>query len=360
MLRIPVHTASRDYEVWLQAGSLGDAGRRLKPLLGMGRPLFVVSSAPVCRKWGGVLLPSLTRAGFRVQLVLMPDGESAKRLATLEALADKFIRRRADRDAVVVTFGGGVVGDTAGLLASLFMRGVELVQIPTTVLAQVDSCIGGKTGVNLVAGKNLLGTFHQPKVVLIDPEVLATLSDRQYRAGMYEALKCGVIGDARLFRMFEQKREEILRRDPAVLNRIIAQSVRLKSATVSADERETGVRQVLNFGHTLGHAFEAQSGYRMLHGEAVARGMVGATRIAELIGWCDAVTARRIRDAVVGMGTLPPVKFDSHAILRRLRSDKKARGGQVRFVLPRKIGEVHIVAGVPSTVVIAALEAGFD
>src|SRR4029077_10514575 len=247
--------------------------------------LFVVTVTPVRRRWGKKLMASLTAAGFAAQILEMPDGERYKKLATVEKLSEELSRLGADRNSVVIALGGGVVGDVTGLLASLYMRGVELVQIPTTVLAQVDASIGGKTGVNLRAGKNLVGTFHHPRAVLIDPSVLATLPDREFRAGLYEALKCGVIGSPELFREFEVNRERILKRDPPTVERLIAESVRLKAHVVSVDEKENGLRRVLNFGHTIGHALEAETGYRtLLHGEAVAWGMVAAARIAAGVG----------------------------------------------------------------------------
>src|SRR5882724_4880426 len=183
----------------------------------------------------------------------MADGERFKRLATLEKLAESLVKLGADRSATLIALGGGVVCDVTGFLASVYMRGVEVIQIPTSVLAQVDAAIGGKTGVNLQSGKNLLGTFHQPRAVLIDPNVLTTLPSREYRAGLYEAIKCGIIGNAGLFRLFEDRRREILDRDLIVIEKVIAESVRLKARVVSADEREGGLRQVLNLGHTIGH-----------------------------------------------------------------------------------------------------------
>jgi 3-dehydroquinate synthase len=234
---------------------------------------------------------------------------------------------------------------------------VELVQIPTTVLAQVDAAVGGKTGVNLGAGKNLLGTFHQPRTVLIDPNLLRTLPNREFRAGLYEALKCGIIGDLDLFLRFEQKREKILKRDPVELEGVIAQSVRLKAEVVSADEHEDGLRRVLNLGHTIGHALESETRYRtLLHGEAVAWGLIAATNIALAVGRTDSVTAGRIADAVLGLGRLPELKVNPRNILARLRSDKKTQGGVVHFVLPREIGKVEVAADVPESVVIAAVE----
>src|ERR1051326_3326605 len=196
MMRIPVHTASRNYEAVIEHGLLTRAGTMLKNLLSGTPSLFVISVSPVRRRWGRDLLRSLEGAGFAAKVIEMPDGERFKRLSTVELLSEKLLRIGADRKAVVVAFGGGVVGDVGGMLASVYMRGVKLIQIPTTVQAQLDAAIGGKTGVNLRAGKNLVGTFYQPEIVLIDPALLATLPEREFRAGMYEALKCGVIGNA--------------------------------------------------------------------------------------------------------------------------------------------------------------------
>jgi 3-dehydroquinate synthase len=234
---------------------------------------------------------------------------------------------------------------------------VDVIQIPTTVLAQVDAAIGGKTGVNLVSGKNLLGTFHQPGAVLIDPSVLATLSPREYRAGLYEALKAGIIGDPGLFRLFEDHHREIMDRDPAVVEKVIADSVRLKASVVSSDEREGGLRQVLNLGHTIGHALEAETQYKLLlHGEAVAWGMIAATQIALSLGKLDSVTAGRISNAILGLGELPRMQWKTNNILKRLRSDKKTRQGVVHFILPREIGKVEITTDVPEEIVRSAVD----
>src|SRR5438876_11791563 len=237
------------------------------------------------------------------------------------------------------------------------MRGIELVQVPTTVLAQVDASVGGKTAVNLAAGKNLLGTFHHPRVVLIDPGVLSTLPNREFRAGLYEALKCGVIGDVELFLRFEQNRDRILKRDPQELEWLIAQSVKLKAEVVSADEHEGGLRRVLNLGHTIGHALEAETGYqRSLHGEAVAWGMIAATNIALSVRRTDSVTAGRIADAILSLGRLPEINVNPRKILARLQSDKKTQNGVVHFVLPREIGKVEIANDVPENAVLEAVE----
>ncbi len=359
MIRVPITAAAGSYQAVIAGGLIEGAGAQLRQTLGDGgtSKLFVVTVPPVRRKWGRRLMSSLSTAGFQAKLIEIPDGEPAKKLATVERLAEQLIRLGADRDAVLVAFGGGVVGDVTGLLASLYMRGVKLVQIPTTVLAQVDASIGGKTGVNLRAGKNLLGTFHPPLTVLIDPEVLSTLPEREFRAGLYEALKCGVIGRPELFGRLENVNVRTLRRDPPLLEKIIAESVKLKAEVVSSDEREGGLRRVLNFGHTIGHALEAGSGYRhFLHGEAVAWGMVAETHIARVQGLCGRENAQRIINAVLGIGPLPKVSVRSRDILRLLQSDKKTRRGAVHFVLPREIGQVEVVNNVPEKVIIAAVD----
>jgi 3-dehydroquinate synthase len=357
MAQVTIHVLPLPYQARIENGLLGRVGSILSELLPQASRIFVVTVAPVRKRWGAKLVTSLRASGFKPQVITMPDGELSKRLATIEVLAEKLTRLGADRKAVIVALGGGVVGDVSGLLASLYMRGVELVQIPTTVLAQVDASIGGKTGVNLAAGKNLLGTFHHPRVVLIDPTVLKTLPDREFRAGLYEALKCGIIGDVELFLRFEQSRAKILKRDPVELEWVIAQSAKLKAEIVSADEREGGLRRVLNLGHTIGHALEVETGYRrLLHGEAVGWGMIAATNIALTVGRTDSVTAGRIADVVLGLGRLPEVNVSPRKILARLQADKKTQDGVVHFVLPREIGKVEIASDVPESAVIDSVE----
>jgi 3-dehydroquinate synthase len=357
MTTVHVAVQPRPYEVYIENGLLARAGGVLRDLLPRSSRLFVVTVAPVRRKWAKKLIRSLEAAGFDAQVLEMPEGERFKRLATVEDLAENLTQLGADRTAVILAFGGGVAGDVAGFLASLYMRGVDVVQIPTTVLAQVDASIGGKTGVNLKAGKNLIGTFHQPLTVLIDPEVLSTLPEREYRAGLYEALKCGVIGNPGLFREFEENRDAILKRDAATVERLIAESVRLKAHVVSVDEKENGLRRVLNFGHTVGHALETETGYRtLLHGEAVAWGMVAASRIAVIAGKLDESTAGRINDATLGVGRLPKLAIRGQSIVRRLQSDKKTRNGKVHFVLPTEIGKVEVVNDVPESTVLEAVD----
>lgn len=356
MIRVPVTTPSRSYDVLIGSGLVASASECIGDFLANKRA-FVVTVAPVRRRWAKPLVQALGSARIATTLLEMPDGEQAKRLKTIEGLAEKLVRQGADRGAVLIALGGGVVGDVTGFLASIYMRGIDVIQVPTTVLAQVDAAIGGKTGVNLVSGKNLVGTFHQPRAVVVDPAVLETLPVREYRAGLYEALKCGIIGDAALFRLFEEKHKEILARDPAVVERLIADSVRLKASVVSADEREGGLRQVLNLGHTIGHALEAETGYKvLLHGEAVAWGLLAATHVALSAGKLDSVTAGRITNAVLALGDLPRVNVKTSGILKRLKFDKKTRQGVVHFILPREIGKVEIVSDVPETVVRGAVE----
>jgi 3-dehydroquinate synthase len=357
MQQATIHVQPRPYQAWIENGLLARAGSVLDDLLPHASRIFVLTVPSVRKRWGTKLVSSLKASGFQPQVLAMPDGEPAKRLATIEALAEKLAKLGADRKAVIVTLGGGVVGDVGGLLASLYMRGVEFVQVPTTVLAQVDASIGGKTAVNLIAGKNLLGTFHHPRVVLIDPAVLKTLPDREFRAGLYEALKCGIIGNVELFIRFEQNRARILKRDPAELEWVIAQSVKLKAEVVSADEREEGLRRVLNLGHTIGHALEAETGYRrLLHGEAVAWGMIAANNIALSVGRTDSVTAGRIADAVLSLGRLPEVNVAPRKILARLQADKKTQNGVVHFILPKEIGKVEVASDIPESAVLNALE----
>jgi 3-dehydroquinate synthase len=356
MIRVPVSAPSRSYEVLIGSGLLARAGECLGESL-KNKRVFIITVPPVRRRWAKTLLRSLAGAGIKASILEMPDGERSKRLATLEKLAEQLVKLGADRGTALIALGGGVVGDVTGFLASIYMRGVDVIQVPTTVLAQVDAAIGGKTGVNLVAGKNLLGTFHQPRAVLIDPAVLETLPSREYRAGLYESMKCGIIGDAGLFELFEERRSEILDREAAVTEKVIGDSVRLKASVVSADEREGGLRQVLNFGHTIGHALEAETRYtKLLHGEAVAWGMIAATHMALAVGRVDSVTAGRITNAILGFGRLPQMELKTANILRRLRSDKKTRHGVVHFILPREIGKVEITADVPEAIVRSAVD----
>jgi 3-dehydroquinate synthase len=358
MTRVSIDVKPRPYDAAIGSGIVADLAEEIESALGR-KPskTFVITVPPVKKHWLGKISSSLKEAGFEHELLEFADGESNKTMRTVETLTARLIKAGADRQSLILALGGGVAGDVAGFVASIYMRGIDVIQIPTSFLAQVDASIGGKTGVNLSAGKNLVGTFHQPRLVLIDPEVLATLPEREFRSGLYEALKCGVIRDRNIFEFMEQKREMVLSRDPATLEWLITECVRVKAKVVAADEFEGGERRILNFGHTIGHALEAETSYKQfLHGEAVAWGMVGAAMIAAAMQKSDGETARRIIGTVLAYAPLPKVQSRSKNVIKRLRSDKKTRNGHVHFVLPLQIGEVEIVSDVPDRAVQQAVE----
>jgi len=337
-------------------GLLGSAADALRQHIPAGAKLFLVSSEPILRLWGSAISAGFSESGHSLEIVPMPDGETSKRFATVEKLASKMIALGADRHSLVIALGGGVVGDVAGFLASIFMRGVPVIQVPTTLVAQVDSAIGGKTGVNLVSGKNLIGTFHQPTMVLADPDVLRTLPEREYRSGLFEAMKYGVIRDPQVFEVMETEREAILQRDGALLEQLIVDCVRVKAAVVSADEREGGERRILNFGHTIGHAFEAATKYRhFLHGEAVGWGMVAAAIVGRETGTTTPELADRIIALVRAYGPLPAVEVSGRRVVKLLQSDKKTVGGVPHFILANAIGSVEVANNVPASAVLKAV-----
>lgn len=289
-------------------------------------------------------------------VILVPDGESHKSLSTVERLLQEFVRAGADRGSLVIAFGGGVVGDIAGFAASVYMRGIPVAQVPTTLLAQVDAAIGGKTGVNLSEGKNLAGTFHQPRLVVCDNKVLATLSDREYRAGLFEVIKCGVIRDAGLFRFMEADDQAVLARKGPAVEKIVCAAVAVKAKVVAQDERESDLRRILNFGHTIGHALEAATGYRrFLHGEAVGLGMIAAAEIGVARGVTPPEVAARIVDTVMVYGPFPQVDVTAAQLMRHVATDKKAVAGVPRFVLASAIGKTAIVSGVTTAQIAAAV-----
>jgi 3-dehydroquinate synthase len=357
MIRVDINAPSRAYPALIEAGLLKRAGTVLRELLPQTSRYVIITAPPVRKHWGEVVTKSLEAAQLRYDLVEMPDGERSKTLSTVGDLARTLVKRGADRKTVVLALGGGVVGDVAAFVASIYMRGLDVVQIPTTFLAQVDASIGGKTGVDLPEGKNLVGTFHQPRAVLIDPLALNTLPEREYRAGLYEALKCGVIRRADLFDFMEQNRDRILQRDPSILEWLIAQCVQVKGDVVAADEREGDLRRILNFGHTVGHALEAETGYKhFLHGEAVAWGMVAACMIAAATQKTSSEIARRIISVVLAYAPLPRVATRGKRVVRRLMMDKKTVDGVVHFVLPTELGRVEVVSDVPPRAVEQAVE----
>jgi 3-dehydroquinate synthase len=319
----------------------------------------VVTNPVVAGLYGETVKRSLAEAGFQVGEAQIPDGEEYKTLATVAGLYDAAFTGGLERGDAVLALGGGVVGDIAGFLAATYMRGVPFVQVPTTLLAQVDSSVGGKVGVNHPGGKNLIGAFYQPRFVLIDPDTLATLPSREVRAGLAEVIKYGVISDAGFFSWLEANIDRLLNLEPAALEHAIAASCRIKAAVVSADETEAGLRAILNFGHTVGHALEAVTGYqRFVHGEAVAIGMVAAARLAVRLGYFEPPGAERITGLVLRAG-LPaevPADVEPEILLETMRRDKKVAADRLTFVLPEAVGRVRVVRGVAAEDVLAVLK----
>lgn len=347
-----VETPHGCYSAIVERGALTRAAEWIPQKTGK---LFVVSTEDVWRHQGAALEHALASKPF--ELLHLPGGEENKRLAPLETVAEQMLHRGGDRSSMVIAFGGGIVNDMAGFLAAIFMRGIPVMQIPTTLLAQVDAAVGGKTGVNLASGKNLIGSFHQPSAVIIDPALLASLPEREYRAGLYEILKAGMIRDAALFRFLDDHADSVLAREHAAVDRIIADAVRMKCEVVSGDERESGERRILNFGHTFGHALEAETGYtRFLHGEAVAWGMRAAIYLGEMTGEVSAEDSVEMLALIRRYGPIPSLEgIAPERLLARLVHDKKTVQGKVHFVLPVRIGQVTIVSGVPESSVLEAI-----
>ena len=346
MQRIPVNLALNPYDVVIGHGALQHLGDELLATGVSPGKVLVVSNPDVAEPYGDRCLTSLRRCGFEPELLVIDAGEDQKHLGTISQIHDAAHRMRLERGSLMVALGGGVVGDMTGFAAATWLRGVAVVQVPTTLLAMVDASIGGKTGVNHPGGKNLIGAFHQPKLVLIDPETLSTLPSREFRAGMAEVVKYGVIGDSDLFELLERsgRLSETADLDAALLQTILERSARAKADVVAADEREGGRRAILNYGHTFGHVVENLTGYgTWLHGEAVAIGMVAVGRLAVLKGlWSELDQMRQVRlIEKAGLPTAWPA-LDVDAVLTTLRGDKKVRHGRLRFVLPTRIGEVVI------------------
>ena len=356
MLEIPVELGARRYAV-----SVGHGLSRLLPdlLAGhRGRKTVLVASRRVFALHGRAVERSLRRLG-PVHMVLVPDGERFKSRSTLETVYDAFLEARLGRDGLVVALGGGVVGDLAGYAAATWMRGVDWVGIPTTLLSMVDSSIGGKVGINHAKAKNLIGAFHQPRAVVIDPAFLATLPERELRSGGYEVLKCAVLGDRALFASLREAPGGLRGWDRVATESAIATACRIKAEVVERDEREGGLRRVLNLGHTIGHALEAVTGYRRFtHGEAVGWGLVGAAFIARRRGLLPEAGYDAIASAVDHVGPRPPVSdLEAPRVLDALARDKKARAGRVPFVLPTGIGRVQVRDDVTRAEVVRALRA---
>lgn len=346
--RISVKSSSGEYSVFCASAALRNAGKELR-LLGNFSRIHVVSSPKVWRAVRKSVLRAFGRNGAS-RLHLMNDAETAKTLATAEKLHRSLVRSGIDRNSLLIAVGGGVVGDVAGFVASTCLRGIPLVQVPTTLVAQVDSAVGGKTGVNLPEGKNLVGTFYPARLVLVDPTALKSLPERQYRGGLAEVIKYGVIADANLFAYLEKNLPAVVRRHPKALSYIIPRSLEIKAEVVSQDERESGLREILNFGHTFAHALETITDYGVYqHGEAVAWGMMCAALLGHEMHLTPADEVSRIVSLVRRMGPLPPwPEVHPRKLVALMRSDKKARAGKLRFVLAPRIGQAQSHDDVPT------------
>jgi len=351
----------RPYEVVVGRGLLAGLGERVAPLV-QGRTV-VITDETVGRLHGKTALASLKAAGVPARLLTVPPGEGSKSFAELERVIDRMLAFQLDRKDVVVALGGGVVGDLAGLAAALFMRGIDFVQIPTTLLAQVDSSVGGKTAIDTPRGKNLVGAFHQPRLVVADIDVLATLPERQLRSGWAEVLKHGLICDPAFFNWLAGEGAAGAKGDPAALERAVVRSVEIKSAIVGEDEKEAGRRALLNLGHTFGHAVEAELGFdetKLAHGEAVALGCALAFRFSAGQGLCPQADVDRA-EAVIAAAGLPTRlaqagAFRGAALVKWMAGDKKAEGGRLTLILARRIGEAFVARDVDAAAVSAFLE----
>lgn len=352
---IRVSSGPASYDVVVGQGLIGSLHTRLKGL-SAGKPYrpFLITSPNIWKLWSARVRETFPEAQSP-HVLFLPAGEKHKRMATVESLLEQLAEAGADRDALLIAFGGGVVGDITGFLASIYMRGVPYVQVPTTLLAQVDSSVGGKTGVNLAAGKNLAGSFYHPRLVLADIDLLSTLPKRELRAGLQESIKAGVIRDGKLFSFLYVNRKLVKSGDAAALGKIIAASIRVKAKVVGDDERESGVRMILNFGHTIGHAIEAATGYKkLLHGEAVAWGSIAALHVGLSRGAISDEEFARMANLIFAYGPLPRFRASAEALVALTAADKKTRSGRRAFVLPTGVGRVEVVFDVTDEELISA------
>jgi 3-dehydroquinate synthase len=349
---IRVDTPTAKYEVVAGSGLVETLAPRIERIIGrLPRRVFVLTSPSIWALWNKSFCASFPEAPVAL---FLPPGEKYKTMASVERLAREMMRAGADRGSLLIAFGGGIVGDVGGFLAAVFMRGIPYVQVPTTFLAQVDSSVGGKTGVNLPEGKNMVGCFHQPRAVFADIGVLGTLPERELKAGLMESVKAGIIRDRSLVRFMEENVGAIVGRDGKALEKVIAASIRMKAEVVTQDERDTGLRMILNLGHTVGHAIEQATAYKvLLHGEAVGWGMVAALYLARQRGTISSSQFDRLEKLVFLYGPLPALKLRPAKVVAATGADKKNVGGVRRFVLPLGIGD----AGVVEDVTLAELEA---
>ncbi|HEX2241750.1 MAG TPA: 3-dehydroquinate synthase [Gammaproteobacteria bacterium] len=355
MNTVSVNLGERSYPIYVGAGILTRAGEFLKGA-GLQGKVALVTNPTVANFYLEPVSQTLTQAGFQVVPVLIPDGEEHKNQGSLELIYNSLVSARLERKSSVVALGGGVIGDLAGFAAATYLRGIPYVQIPTTLLAQVDSSVGGKTGVNHPGGKNLIGAFYQPRLVLIDIDVLSTLPRRELVAGVSEVIKYGVIEDAELFRLLESSIGRLIELDRELLIHAITTSCSIKARVVEQDEREDDYRAVLNFGHTIGHALEAATDYRdFLHGEAVAIGMAKAAVISARRGFCEEQAVERIHSLLekTGLRTEVPNTIPRERLIQGMEVDKKSAGGKIKFVLCEAIGKTRFDSLSPAEVITA-------
>jgi 3-dehydroquinate synthase len=350
MRNVQVPLGERSYKIKIGPGLLQRLGSDCRALR-LGTRCAIVTDTNVGPRYAAKVARVLAASGFEAVPITVAAGEQSKSLQHVEHCLNELARNRLERKSFIVALGGGVIGDLAGFVASAWLRGVPFVQVPTTLLAQVDSSVGGKTGVNLKAGKNLVGAFYQPKLVVCDLDALRTLPEREYRSGLAEVIKYGVIYDAPLFKFLEKSIELLIRRDAAVLEKVVARCCAIKAEVVGQDESESGLRAILNFGHTIGHAIEATAGYgKYLHGEAISIGQVMAARLSVALKGLPSADANRIEALFIRSGLPAAMRINDarrRELLAAMRLDKKVSGGQVKFVLARAIGRVEFGCAVP-------------
>lgn len=343
METVRVELGERSYDIVIDSGILPNIGEAIKGFA--FSKVAVISNPTVYNLYGDAVINSLKNAGFEPLHVIIPDGEEYKNYNQSYQILTELLKNKLDRTSCLIALGGGVIGDMTGFVASIYMRGIHFIQVPTTLLSQVDSSVGGKTGVNHKLGKNMIGTFYQPKLVWIDIDTLKTLPKREILCGIAEIIKCGVIWDEGLFEFLEKNKGSILTLDTENLTHIIKHSCKIKAEVVSKDEREAGLRAILNYGHTIGHAVETETRYsRFLHGEAVAIGIYIEARLSEIIGILNKNEAMRIKTLIdtFGLPSELPADLDADKLISHMKLDKKVQAGEMRFILPEKIGRVRI------------------
>lgn len=357
MSEVKVNLAERSYHIKISTQWLGKLGEALRDVIPEEK-ILVISDKQVARLYGDAVLEVIRKAGFEAEIHAFPEGEKNKNLKTLETIYDILIENDYPRTCSIVALGGGVPGDAAGFAAATYMRGVHYVQIPTSLLAMVDSSVGGKTAVNHKLGKNLIGSFYQPELVFIDTAFLTTLAEDEFRSGLGEVIKYGIIRDADFFSWLSDEIENLCNGDSDVLEQMVTRCCQIKADIVSQDERESGIRAILNFGHTFGHAIEALTGYgHYRHGEAVAIGMIAASRVALVMDMIGDIDVQMIWQIIVKSGLPYRIgDLEPEEILKRMKKDKKVKGGKIRYVLPARIGKVVIRDDVPDKFILKVLD----